>query len=599
MEKRRDRILRGGLLLLAALLVASYFRMPIRQEENGSNNSNGRRKQELSAGESLSWSWAPTSERIRSLVLWLSGMGDAQGLTLEMKITDQAGAVVATLTQPVSRLEGDKITLSGDLAGGRRYTVTLSAAGEGTVKVRGMEEQEGFYPWMRWDGFRLNYNPSLLYLAGGLLLLALTPLSNGRVREKRIRGQRGGWLAAMTFGMIAAVGLVIVFGKPLYAEDTPFILWDEEIHRVGAMKCTLVEMGRLDKVMSGVSSWTPGYLPLILGADLAGIFTRDPNAIYRTAAAMNVLCYAALSALAVYRAPRYRAVFAVAAMLPTCVYLATGFSYDATVIGAVLLATALCLEIWCGEDQVTARQMIILLGLCAFGTVSKPAYSLVLLLALLLPARRLGSRGQAWLYRGMVLLLLVWCMGAMALPGVYDNVRSGDQRYAGTDMAAQVQGLLSNPLDIVRVPATYVLKYPRHVFFTGIAHWAYLGNHDTLNLIFPLLLLIAAPLAVCGEKPEGTPVPGPGRRLALAGCGLMVLFVLILAQYLASSPVGGPVTGYQSRYVLPVWILLALALSAPEALRRCMRRVGPWLAALTVSACFGLNLWYALSYLTV
>ncbi len=292
-----------------------------------------------------------------------------------------------------------------------------------------------------------------------------------------------------------------------------------------------------------------------------------------------------------------RAVFGVAALVPACVYLSTGFSYDATVIGSMLLGTALYLDIRAGEEPVTARQLIALLGVCAFGTVAKPAYSLILLLPLSLPSRRLGSRKRAWLARGLVLGLLAWCMGAMALPGVYDAVRAGDQRFADVDTAAQLRGLLARPWDILWVPLDYLRHNFVFTFLLGFAHWAYLGNQDTLNLIFPLLLVVVAPLAVCGEERRAAPLPGPGLRLGMGGIGLLVLCGLILAQYLVSSPVGGEIRGMQARYVLPVWILLALALSAPEVLRRRLGRVGPWLAGLTVGISFALDLWYALSWL--
>ena len=64
--------------------------------------------------------------------------------------------------------------------------------------------------------------------------------------------------------------------------------------------------------------------------------------------------------------------------------------------------------------------------------------------------------------------------------------------------------------------------------------------------------------------------------------GLIAFFaelLLIYAQYIASSPVGGAVTGMQSRYFMPLWAPAMLALMWPHEIRKKAREAGAVMTA--------------------
>ena len=591
MSGKAMRIAAGA---LALLLAAAYFFMPARQAAEETNNG-GLKKAEIAAGEEQRWTWTPEKD-YSAVTLWLSGKKKAQGLTLRLRITDAAGGTAASLDQAVADMgEDDYLTLTGALRGGTAYTLIVSAEGEGSVKIRGEELDDGsFLPWMRTETENVRRNPILLYLALGLVLSALVPLpEKKRTRRPRARGAAAlmPWAAFLT---VAVTGLLIVFLKPAAAPDPDWMLWDEEEHWTTIQAMTMHGSASPADALGGVSTWTPGYLALILGVELGGIFTDDLMAMYRVGAVFSVLAGAVMCALAVLHAPRWKAVFLAAGTLPTSIYLTTGMSYDPAVIYSILLGTALLLEALDRDEPVGAARGITLLALLGFGTLAKPAYCAAMLPLFLLPREKLGGRGRAWGFRLLAALMIAWVALAVALPGPYDAQRGGDVRFAAADAAAQTAYLKEHPAEILTVPLRYAVRNWQHLLVDGIGSYAYLGYSAAASWLFAGLLLLAAPLAVCGERKDHPPLRA-GRRIVFALSAAIPEFVLMLTQYLVSSEVGGSgITGMQRRYILPVWILLALALMMPEKLRRAVGKAGGVLAAALCCACFAANLGFLL-----
>lgn len=594
---RKSILFRTIAAALAGLLVLAYYFLPWQQESSGTSH-NARGKQELLPGDRFTWRWSPEEGEASELALRLSGLKNAQRLTMTAELLDSTGAQAAIVTATGADLgEGEDLLLRGRFVAGKEYTLIVSAAGEGSVKLRGEDTEQGFFPQLTWRGSTLKRNLTLLYFALGCVLLALTPVGGADRRSREGKERAGVLLGWGTLFIVVIIGLLLVFLKPPFTEGYAWQLWDEEIHWTGVRSVLLAENADLSKALGNVSTWTPGYLPQILGASLAGLFTAQPEALYRAGALFSVLIYGLLAMTAVRRAPRYKAAFLVAAVLPANLFLASGMTYDTVVIGCVLLGAALLLEALSQREKLSAGQGITLLSVLALGTVAKPAYSVVLLLPLLLPSQKFESRARAWAFRVLSVLLLCWCVAAVALPGAYDPVRSGDSRYEGTDAAAQIAFLNANPLRWLGVPLGNLLQNWKFLLVEGIPHWAYLGTNVPLGFVFVALLLLLAPLAVCGERREETPLLSPGRRLLLFATALLAESALILTQFVVSSPVGGALRGMQARYFLPVWILLALSLMLPRRIRTALRRAGPWLALALWGTCLGLNLWYALHWL--
>ncbi len=113
----------------------------------------------------------------------------------------------------------------------------------------------------------------------------------------------------------------------------------------------------------------------------------------------NLLLFALLAALAVWRAPFGKRVFLGVSLLPMTLHLAASFSRDGPLMGFCLLFTALCLEAVYGAagKAVGAMPPLWLTLLGVSGLVLAPAklvYLPLTMLVLAIPAARLGLGGR-------------------------------------------------------------------------------------------------------------------------------------------------------------------------------------------------------------
>ena len=599
-----EKISRITAAAFAVLLALGYFFLPSENVGRETNNS-GMKKLELTAGEIHSWEWSPETEKADQVEFRLSGMKRAQGVTVYAEARDGAGNLIASAVQPVAELgDGDSIRLEAEFEKKTGYTLSLWAEGEGTIKTKGEENPETgeFYPMLNVVSRETVYNPVLLYFAAGALLAALTPVT-GTGKRTALRRERKGFslesaLPWAVFILLVGLGTFINAMKPYFSFGDIWSGHDEEIHLMKIRNMDPGYVGGIRLLLAGMITWNPGYVPLALGRNLALLFKAGDALAYHVAAGFSTLAYAAMAALAVKHAPRYKATFAAVSMLPAMLFLMTSMTYDTVVTGSLLLGIALALESADREEPVTGLRAVTLVSLLAFGTVAKPAYSLGLLSLMMIPKERFCGKGRAWAFRIFVLIMLCWCMAAMLMPGAYDQVRSGDERFADTDAARQMEYLLAHPIEGGLKPVLLVWNWQDYLTVPSISLWGYLGNNDTVNLIYLLLMLVMAPLCTAGESWEKKSPLTPGRRLTLLGIAEGALILLAFAQYLASSPVGGDVVGMQPRYFTPVWAAAVLALMWPQGIRKALGKAGSWLTAFLFLGCAGVDIAYTLFRLT-
>ena len=239
-----------------------------------------------------------------------------------------------------------------------------------------------------------------------------------------------------------------------------------------------------------------------------------------------------------------------------------------------------------------------LLALMSMGTVTKPAYSLILLSLLLIPAEKFGSGREKWGFRILIILMMVWCFTAMAMPGAYEDVLSGDMRFSDTDAGAQIQGMLADPMGSGLKPIRYFWEQLRFLTSDWLDFWAYVeyGLPDLGNM-YLILLLVAAPFCCCGENWDEKSALTPECRISWGLIAFLSELLLIYAQYIASSPVGGNITGMQPRYFTPLWAPALLALMWPHGIRKRARAAGDVMTIAVFFCCAWANVENALIHL--
>ena len=603
----KGKIARIAALTLAVLLMLGYWLLPAR-EERSIPSGGGHGKYALADGESASWSWTPEMEGSSELSLELRSLKKAAGMTLTAVLTEENGTEAARLALPIDDMgDEDGLTLKGSFRKGARYTLTVSAAGEGTITLRGEEDEEGnFLPSLGEMGIATSRNPVLLYFAAGMLLLFLTPVTGPdtvctpRTQRRRTMSDVLPWAA---FAIIMITGLLVAVKKPTDFMNPDWGTWDEDTHSYWVGSFALISGGGLRACLNSVITWHPGYLPLGIGYNVGELLNQaganNPELPYRCAVICSTLCYAVMAALAVKHTPKFKMTFLVAGTIPLMIFQATSMTYDTVVTGAVLLGTALVLETISQPGRMSSLRAITLVALLSMGTVAKPAYGLALLSLLLIPEAKFIGKGEKWGFRALAMLAMVWCFMAMAMPGTYEDVLGGDVRFSDTNSGAQIRGMLADPMGSGLKPVRYFFENLRFLTCDWLDFWAYASyGFPHLGEMYAVLLLLVAPLCVPGGEPEDPrDLLKAFRRLTFGAIAFLAEVTLIYAQYIASSPVGGAVTGMQPRYFMPLWAPALMLLMFPHYAREKARLAGNILTVVTLVLCAGANLENAIIHL--
>ncbi len=365
------------------------------------------------------------------------------------------------------------------------------------------------------------------------------------------------------FAILLSTGMMLVLTRPAM----PLSTWDEGVHREKILLLAGLESVTWADYLFTYTTWLFGYVPYVLGAVIGRLLRLGDGWIFRMANMLAVLAQAAVSALAVKHAPRYKLTFLTLAVLPTCVWLASSMSYDGTVVSYVLLGAALLLEeLDAPNRRLTGVRAITLMAVLCLGTLAKPAYSLLILMVWLLPRTKFASGRRSAAFRAFAVLAMVMCLLSL-LMGAYDDLMAGDPRTDDTDSAGQLAYVLNNPGAALGVLGRYILREVPALYGQAADFWCGMGANHMVSALL-LAVVVLSTLCTAGEA-EGGLCLIAGRRAALAVLGFLPVLALIGSQYMVTTPPGmDAVQGMQPRYTLPVLVFPALALAAPYGLRR-------------------------------
>lgn len=452
---------------------------------------------------------------------------------------------------------------------GAALLLTLAAALTAAILVPAVmageaREGEPVFAWTLPNGAQINL-PLMFYGLcagwGGVWLIWLTT-------RRQVAWH---WVC---FSLIFFAGMMLVLTRPAM----PLFTWDEGVHREHVSLLSGYESASWVNYLSTFTTWFFGYMPYVLGQAVGRLLRLGEGMVLRLGNMTAVAVQAAVSALAVKHAPRYKLAFLAVAALPTCIWLASATSYDGTVISYVLLGTALLLEEMDEPRRcLEGHRAVALLTVLCVGTLAKPAYSLLILMIWLLPRTKFASGRRSAAFKAFAMLMLVMCLCSMLL-GAYDELIGGDPRTDDTDSSGQLAHVLNHPGAVLATLGRYILQEVPGLYARAANNWCNAGAEHRVSALLLAVVLLAT-LCTEGEREDGLRLTG-GRRAALAALGFLPVLALIATQYMVTTPPGlDTVYGMQPRYTLPVLIFPVLALALPQSWRRRCAPLSRWMAA--------------------
>lgn len=320
--------------------------------------------------------------------------------------------------------------------------------------------------------------------------------------------------------------------------------------------------GSLSKMYQRIGSLPGSFLYLLLS------FFKVPFSIkYVSIPLLYALIYSFVTYFGMKKLRSGKMLYAVIALLPTAVFLASNYSYDYWLNAFALYSVASVVGILQRPDyRMTFGRSAWLLASFAIALGPKAIYFPLVLLCLLVPKNRFTTRrGSRWFRFATVMVSLLVAVSFLVPYFFVTGPGIGDTR-GGSDVNSveQIAFILSNPLEYARILLTFLAYYISVPASDGYIYlYAYLG-FPTILIWF--LVLGALLLTTLTDKSESDKTVGTWRSrvLALSIFGVCIALVAS-ALYVQYTPVGAEtIAGCQARYLIPLLFAFLVFLGGPK-----------------------------------
>lgn len=312
-------------------------------------------------------------------------------------------------------------------------------------------------------------------------------------------------------------------------------------------------------IRSGFASFNDiGHIPCAIGISFARLLHLPLAAVYKCGRLFNAWFYLLLTWLAIRRAKIGKQLLTAIALMPTLLFLASSYSYDASLNACAFLGLSYVLsELVERNTPITWRRYLIIIGSLFFASGVKLLYAPLLLLVLLLPRQKFRDKKTVYLMKGGVLLVCVLLLAVMMLPTLLNPVGvEADARGGATSTGGQLSVIFGNPIGYAKLLLMSVLSSAvdftiGNGIFGTMAHYGYVpfGGFITVLMVFLTLTDVAKDTLRIRE-----------RVVILGLVGIIVAFIWT-AMYISFTPVGAAsINGVQGRYFVPILLPLLLAL---------------------------------------
>lgn len=303
-----------------------------------------------------------------------------------------------------------------------------------------------------------------------------------------------------------------------------------------------------------------GHIPSAVGMNIARLFKLPLSYLYIFGRVFNLLFYAACCFYAIKYMKLGKRLLAVVALMPTNLFLASVYSYDASVNGLLFLATAIILSDIADEKAVfNWKKYVFTMGLIFMASAIKIVYIPFVLLILIMPKDRFKTKNDMLIMKGLIIAGVIFAVALLLFFVDLADFMSADLRGGDTNVARQVEYILDN----IPAVAGLVVKSIASSFVSySVGNGAYglVGHFGE----FPYEILIIASICVIVLTDSSELMLNIKSRAGVALIMLATTAVVWLSMYIVFTPVGIPwIGGVQGRYFAPLRVPFYLLLALP------------------------------------
>lgn len=294
------------------------------------------------------------------------------------------------------------------------------------------------------------------------------------------------------------------------------------------------------------------YIFMALGIKLGKLLRLPFGMVYLLGRLMNMWTYLAVVYFAIRRLPIGKNIMAVLALMPTSLFQAAVYSYDAIVTGFLFLGLSyLIAELIHTEETLTVKNGFIILASMGFGILPKAVFVHLLLLGFLIPASKFRNRKQRIIFRAANLGSIFLLMFTYLLPMLFAPQRLGDTRGGDVDVMGQALYVLHHPIQYLQTWLSAMSETLWSYAF-GANSLAGMGHLGQSPLAAWLCMLILFVILTDNMQDSEADLTVRQKTAFFAVCTLTVA-VIWGAFYLSYNEVGANgIMGVQGRYFIPL-----------------------------------------------
>jgi len=257
--------------------------------------------------------------------------------------------------------------------------------------------------------------------------------------------------------------------------------------------------------------------------------------------------------------------YAVIALLPTAIFIASNYSYDYWVNAFILFGTACIIrELQTPDTPLTKKSVFLIFGSFFVAFAPKAIYFPLVLLCLLIPRKKFSAARTSKLFRCGVIFVSLFVAASFIVPYFFvfgpglGDLRGGED----VNSTEQIKFILSNPFEYTRILLNSLPGY-----YSLNLSWQYIGFYAYLGLLYkPFWILVLALLlftAITDKSDADKAVCTWKSRLLVLTLSLVMIVLIMTAFYVAFTPVRSEYfSGFQPRYLIPLLYCTLVFLSS-------------------------------------
>ena len=305
------------------------------------------------------------------------------------------------------------------------------------------------------------------------------------------------------------------------------------------------------------------YMPQALGAVISRNLGMSAGSIFYSMRLFAVVFVAFSVALAIKILPQKRMLIFLLAAMPMFAFQCAAISSDAFLFGSTVLISAYPFSLTLGNTRLGVSDIVLLLLVTIVLALSKQVYGVILLIYLLIPTRRMGSKKYffgffVFLVAVYMLTVGLWYVGsAQGYEIAHQTNPDGS-----SDVAAQLNFVLSEPMTYLGVLLeTFKRCGKDHLeSFVGVLGWLNVFLPKNFWAIYLFLLFISA---IFGKLSLTL-----AKRMVLIFGTILSVTVIYLYEYLFWTPVHNDIViAIQGRYFIPLGVMFFCSMSLFNKLR--------------------------------